>query len=64
MAPRLASDGQGGEELNPDYFEAAGEPKTLWEIPEGGHTGGIDAQPEEYEARVVGFFDRALLGGA
>jgi hypothetical protein len=23
---------------------------------------GIEAQPQEYERRVVGFFDRALLG--
>jgi hypothetical protein len=23
---------------------------------------GIEAQPDEYERRVVGFFDRALLG--
>ncbi len=30
--------------------------------PGAGHAGGLDAQPEEYEARVVGFFDRALLG--
>ncbi|HSK17122.1 MAG TPA: CocE/NonD family hydrolase [Gaiellaceae bacterium] len=67
IAPRpvfliYARDGQGGEELNPHYYEAAGEPKTLWEIPDGGHTGGIDARPEEYEERVVGFFDAALLG--
>ena len=27
----------------------------------GGHTGAIDAAPEEYERRVVGFFDRTLL---
>jgi hypothetical protein len=23
---------------------------------------GIEAQPAEYERRIVGFFDRALLG--
>ena len=67
IAPRplflvYARKGQGGEELNPVFYEAAGEPKQIWEIPTGSHTGGIEAEPEEYERRVVGFFDRALLG--
>src|SRR3954447_5209603 len=50
-----------GEELNRGYYRAAGEPKTLWEIPESKHVGGIRARPAEYERRVVGFFDQALL---
>ena len=50
-----------GEDLNRGYYEAAGEPKTLWEIPESKHVGGLEARPEEYERRVVGFFDEALL---
>jgi uncharacterized protein len=67
IAPRpvfliYASHGLGGEELNPQFYAAAGEPKTLWEIPEASHTGGLDARPEEYERRVVAFFDSALLG--
>jgi uncharacterized protein len=49
-----------GEELNRGYYRAAGEPKTLWEIPESKHVGGIRARPAEYERRVIGFFDRAL----
>jgi uncharacterized protein len=49
-----------GEELNRGYAEAAGETATLWEIPESGHVGGQEARPEEYERRVIGFFDRAL----
>jgi alpha/beta superfamily hydrolase len=49
-----------GEDLNRGYFEAAGEPKTLWEIPESKHVGGLKARPEEYERRVTGFFDDAL----
>jgi hypothetical protein len=56
-----ATHGQGGEELNPNYYEAAGEPKEIWEMTTASHTGGIEAEPEEYERRVVGFFDRALL---
>jgi hypothetical protein len=50
-----------GEELNRGYYDAAGEPKALWEIPESGHVGGLDARPQEYERRVVGFFNEALL---
>jgi uncharacterized protein len=66
IAPRpifliFATHGQGGEELNPSYYEAAGEPKTLWEIPEAGHTGGLDARPQQYERRVIAFFHKALL---
>jgi dienelactone hydrolase len=68
IAPRsvffiYALHGTGGEEkqLNPEYYAAAGEPKQIWEIPEASHTGGIKARPREYERRVVGFFDRALL---
>ncbi len=68
IAPRsvlliYALHGTGGEEkqLNPKYYAAAGEPKQVWEIPEAAHTGGIAARPREYERRVVGFFDRALL---
>jgi fermentation-respiration switch protein FrsA (DUF1100 family) len=55
-APKLGV----GEELNRGYAAAAGEPTTLWEIPESRHTGGIEARPAEYERRVVGFFDGAL----
>jgi fermentation-respiration switch protein FrsA (DUF1100 family) len=53
---------QAGEsQLNPIYFEAAGGPKELWAIPDAGHTEGLAAHPDDYEARVIGFFDRALL---
>jgi len=57
-----ATPGQGGENLTPTYYEAASQPKQLWAA-DGGHTGAIDAEPQEYERRVVGFFDDALLGG-
>src|SRR4029453_13150844 len=64
IAPRpvfliAAPDSGHGEELNRGYYAAAGEPKTLWEIPESKHVGGLDARPQEYERRVVGFFDEA-----
>jgi fermentation-respiration switch protein FrsA (DUF1100 family) len=54
--------GQGGEaELTELYYDSAREPKEIWLVPEARHTGGIEAQPAEYERRVVAFFDRALL---
>jgi uncharacterized protein len=57
--------GQDGERnLNPTYYAAARQPKTLWEVPGSGHVGGITAQPREYERRVIGFFDRHLLAGS
>jgi fermentation-respiration switch protein FrsA (DUF1100 family) len=67
IAPRpvffiYAGHGAGGEEFNRDFYDAAGAPKTLWKIPEADHVGGFRARPHEYEQRVIGFFDRALLG--
>jgi dienelactone hydrolase len=54
--------GQTGERnLNPTYYTSAREPKAIWEVPGSGHTGGINARPKQYERRVIGFFDRALL---
>jgi pimeloyl-ACP methyl ester carboxylesterase len=67
IAPRpllliYADPGIGGESTRqPVYFAAAGQPKSIWKVPGSDHTGGIDAQPLEYERRVVGFFDDALL---
>jgi hypothetical protein len=55
--------GNGDEALNRVYRDAGGPTARLWEIPSSGHTGGISAAPAEYERRVVGFFDRALLSG-
>jgi uncharacterized protein len=67
IAPRpvfliYAERGQGGEELSADFYDAAGQPKELWKT-DSGHTGGYDADPQEYEQRVVAFFDQALLQG-
>jgi fermentation-respiration switch protein FrsA (DUF1100 family) len=41
-------------------FEAAGEPKELWIIPEVGHCGGYFAGRPEYVSRVASFFADAL----
>lgn len=45
-----------------NLFAAAGEPKFIWEGEGAGHLGMYAAYPEEYERRVVGFFNEALLG--
>jgi alpha-beta hydrolase superfamily lysophospholipase len=39
-------------------FAAAGEPKELWFEPAVAHAKFFDTMPQEYERRVVGFFDR------
>jgi uncharacterized protein len=67
LAPRPlflihAEHGAGGEDLNPSYYRAAGRPKQLWQVRGAGHTGGFEADPRVYEARVVRFLDRSLLG--
>jgi uncharacterized protein len=54
--------GQGGETISRQYYDAAKGPRELWPAP-GGHTGAIDAAPQEYERRVVAFFDDNLLEG-
>ena len=67
VAPRpvlfvYGEEGQGMEKaLTPAYYDAAGEPKGLWQVENAGHTGGLTAQPREYERRIVAFFDEALL---
>ncbi len=64
IAPRpvfLISSGTSLERaLDRVYFGAAGEPKTLWEMPNAQHTGGLSKHPVEYPARVLGFFRRWL----
>ena len=66
IAPRpvfliSAEHGVESEDLNESFYRAAGEPKQLWQVEGAGHTGGYQADPVEYERRVVGFFDHALL---
>ena len=69
IAPRsvffvYGEEGQGGTETKPNrgFYEAAGEPKQIWEVPGGQHIAGITTEPEEYERRVIAFLDDALLG--
>lgn len=66
IAPRpvllIQSTGADNETMNPAYYRAAHEPKQLWRAPAEDHMGAVTARPDEYERRVVGFFDHALLG--
>ena len=41
-------------------FNAAREPKQMWIVPDAGHGGYIGAAPQEYEQRVVTFFDKVI----
>jgi hypothetical protein len=42
------------------YRRAGGANVALWELPDTGHTAGLRKHPAQYEARTVGFLDRAL----
>ncbi len=55
-----AGHGAAGEDNTPQFYEAAGEPKQIWKIPDASHTHGLRQHPEEYERRVVAFFDNTL----
>ena len=48
-------------DFNRIYAEAAREPVDFWDLPDVDHTAAIRQRPDEYERRVVGFFDRALV---
>ena len=66
IAPRpilliRALDGLDDESLNRVYYADAHQPKALWEVAQGGHTGALQAVPAHYETRVLSFFGHALL---
>ena len=48
--------------MNRRLAERAGPSAQLWALPDTGHVGGMFAHPEEYEQRMISFFDAALLG--
>lgn len=41
-------------------YDAAGAPKELWVISEAGHSGGYGLLREEYQSRILAFFERYL----
>ena len=48
--------------MNPRYSRLAGPNSSIWEIHDAKHIRGLATHPGEYEERVVGFMDEALLG--
>jgi pimeloyl-ACP methyl ester carboxylesterase len=64
VAPRpilLIASGEKDIYFNRIFFEAAREPKELWELPHGEHGAAILQGSNAYIQRVVEFFDKALL---
>jgi len=57
----IATGRRDGARFVQQLYTAAGEPKSLWEIPEARHAGGAAARPKEYARRLVEFFNKALL---
>lgn len=45
-----------------EMYAAASEPKDLLIVPDAGHGGFLEAAPDEYRERLVGFFSQYLLG--
>lgn len=43
------------------FYDAAPDPKLLWEIPESKHGNGWHTHPDAYGARLVAFFNQALM---
>jgi dienelactone hydrolase len=69
LAPRIAPrpalviwapDGGNQETMSPKYARLIGPSASVWQIDDAKHIKGLQTHPEEYESRVVGFFDQAL----
>ena len=69
IAPRptlliWAPNGGNRETMNPLYQRLIGPSAEIWAMDDVRHIRGLQSHPEEYERRVVGFFDDALLDDA
>ena len=55
----------GGNELetafNRHFTTSIGDRATLWIVPSAPHTAAFGLYPDEYERRVIAFFDTTLL---
>jgi hypothetical protein len=49
-------------DFNELFLDKLGGRARLWVVPDVGHTGGFDRYPDDYEARVIAFFEAMLLG--
>lgn len=64
VAPRpilLIASGAKDIYFNKLFYQAANEPKELWELPDGEHGMAILQGSHEYAKRISGFFEKALL---
>ena len=67
IAPRAvlliagSEDGSVPPRMARQLYDAALDPRELWLVAGAGHGDAIERQPDEYERRLVGFFDRHLL---
>jgi uncharacterized protein len=64
LAPRpllLIAGGSQDIRFNRLFYQAAGEPRELWEVPNGEHGAAILANSHAYIERITGFFQRELL---
>jgi uncharacterized protein len=64
IAPRpilLIASGEKDIYFNRLFFQAADEPKEIWELPTGEHGAAILADSQTYMQRVIEFFDKSLL---
>jgi hypothetical protein len=50
------------ERMNPTYHRLAGPQASIWELDDAPHVRALETHPEEYERRVIGFFDETLSG--
>ncbi len=73
LAPRIAPrptliiwapNGGNRETMSPVYARRIGPSASVWAMDDVKHIRGLQTHPEEYERRVVGFFDRALPAGS
>jgi hypothetical protein len=69
IAPRpalliWAPNGGNRETMTPVYQRLIGPSANVWAMDDVRHIKGLQTHPEEYERRVVGFFDDALLDDA
>jgi hypothetical protein len=58
----LVAAGRDAQEVdfNTLFAETVGERVTLWVAQDASHTGAFKRYPDEYEGRVIGFFDAVL----
>ena len=56
----LIASGEKDIYFNQLFYQAAKDPKEIWELPKGQHGYAMAQSPDEYVKRVIGFFDKSL----